>query len=146
MQAITKVVEPVETTIVEELPYLNQNEWDQMMKDCSALVIRGEESMSRACLSGIPFIWHAYPQSDEYQLVKVKALLERMKPHFDERDFEVVSNAWLDINGANNMSFSQFFEAVPRLVPGFRDFAASLRKNGDLAYNLMTYIEKLAII
>ena len=48
---------------VEELPYLNQTEWDEMMKGCSALVIRGEESMSRACLSGIPFIWHAYPQS-----------------------------------------------------------------------------------
>ena len=181
MQAITKVVEPVETTIVEELPYLNQNEWDQMMKDCSALVIRGEESMSRACLSGIPFIWHAYPQSDEYQLVKVKALLERMKPHFDEEDFKIVEKAWLEINGSNNMSFPgltresrhncgvqivgssptmthldsrtmtqnvyfQFFTEVPRLVPGFQDFAASLRKNGDLAANLMTYIEKLDII
>ncbi len=158
---------------VGELPYLNQNQWDKMMKECSALVIRGEESMSRACLSGIPFIWHAYPQSDEYQLVKVKALLERMRQHFEQADFEIVEKAWLDINGANSMSFpgltresrhncdvqivgssptmtqnvySQFFEAVPRLVPGFRDFAASLRKNGDLAYNLMTYIEKLAII
>ena len=181
LQALKQVVEPVgpernrmdETTFVEELPYLNQNQWDKMMKECSALVIRGEESMSRACLSGIPFIWHAYPQSDEYQLVKVKALLERMRQHFEQADFEIVEKAWLDINGANNMSFpdltresrhncdvqivgssptmtqnvySQFFEAVPRLVPGFRDFAASLRKNGDLAYNLMTYIEKLAII
>ena len=156
---------------VEELPYLNQTEWDNMIKGCSALVIRGEESMSRACLSGIPFIWHAYPQSDEYQLVKVKALLERMRAHFEERDFEVVSNAWLDINGETWIAspsarndetdepasslrgakrrsnpYSDFFAAVPRLVPGFHDFARSLRKNGDLAANLMTYIEKLDII
>ena len=171
MQALNKVVSTSSTTIVEELPYLNQTEWDQMMKECSALVIRGEESMSRACLSGIPFIWHAYPQSDEYQLVKVKSLLERMRPHFDQVDFEIIEKAWLEIN--NNVSFpgltresrhncdvqivgssptmtqnvySQFFEAISRLVSGFRDFAASLRKNGDLAYNLMTYIEKLAII
>ena len=171
MQALNKVVSTSSTTVVEELPYLNQTEWDQMMKECSALVIRGEESMSRACLSGIPFIWHAYPQSDEYQLVKVKALLERMRPHFDGSDFEIVEKTWLEIN--NNVSFpgltresrhncdvqivgssptmtqnvySQFFEAIPRLVSGFQDFAASLRKNGDLAYNLMTYIEKLAII
>ncbi len=156
------------TTFIEELPYLNQTEWDEMMKGCSALVIRGEESMSRACLSGIPFIWHAYPQSDEYQLVKVRALLERIKPHFDERDFEVVSNAWLDINGETWIAssstrndgtdsslrgaqrrsnpYNQFFSSIPRLVSGFRDFAASLRKNGDLAANLMTYIEKLDII
>jgi len=168
MQALNKVISTSSATIVEELPYLNQTEWDEMMKGCSALIIRGEESMSRACLSGIPFIWHAYPQSDEYQLVKVKALLERMRPHFDERDFEVVSNAWLDINGETWIAssstrndgtdsslrgaqrrsnpYNQFFSSIPRLVSGFRDFAASLRKNGDLATNLMTYIEKLDII
>ncbi len=143
---------------VEELPYLDQTEWDQIMKGCSALVIRGEESMSRACLSGIPFIWHAYPQSDEYQLVKVRALLERMKSHFDKEDFEIVEKAWIAINspdgtvsslrGAERRGnpYSVFFSAIPRLVPAFQDFALSLRKNGDLASNLMTYIEKLAII
>lgn len=157
MQAVKSVVSTSSTTVVEELPYLNQSEWDRVMKSCSALVIRGEESMSRACLSGIPFIWHAYPQSDEYQLVKVKALLERMKPHFNEADFEIVEKVWLEINssdeciasrGAEQLSNSyyDFFASVPRLVSGFQDFARSLRKNGDLAYNLMTYIEKLDII
>ena len=179
MQSFAKVVSCPSTnsetaiTFIEELPYLNQTEWDEMMKSCSALVIRGEESMSRACLSGIPFIWHAYPQSDEYQLVKVRALLERMKPHFEEADFEIVEKAWLKINGYNEVSLSgltgqsaqdsdvqiprssrgitpnmyiQFFSSIPRLVPGFRDFALSLRKNGDLCANLMTFIEKLAII
>ena len=149
--------------LVEELPYLNQTEWDKVMKSCSALVIRGEESMSRACLSGIPFIWHAYPQSDEYQLVKVNALLERMRRHFSEEDFEIVERAWLDINSPSEPSlrpstgsgtgeerrsnpYSDFFSAVDHLAPSFYDFACSLRKNGDLAANLMTYIEKLAII
>jgi hypothetical protein len=142
--------------LVEELPYLNQTEWDEVMKGCSALVIRGEESMSRACLSGIPFIWHAYPQSDEYQLVKVKALLERMRRHFEPSDFKFVERAWLEINSPSEKSlqraqqqsnpYQDFFSAADRLAPGFYDFALSLRKNGDLAYNLMTYIEKLAII
>ena len=172
MQSFAKVVSNPSTSsgsatnFIEELPYLNQTEWDEMMKGCSALVIRGEESMSRACLSGIPFIWHAYPQSDEYQLVKVKALLERMKPHFDEDDFEIIEKAWIEINSPNGWiaspsarndaslrgaqrrgnPYSAFFSSIPRLVPGFHDFALSLRKNGDLAANLMTYIEKLDII
>ena len=143
------LVEPDGSNYIEELSYLNQTEWDEMMKTCSALVIRGEESMSRACLSGIPFIWHAYPQSDEYQLVKVKALLERMKQHFNDEDFKVVEKAWLEINSPEDDSgnaYSDFFSAVPRLVSGFRDFARSIRKNGDLCVNLMTYIEKLDII
>ncbi len=163
MSAVKSVVEcsrseRIETTSIKELPYLNQTEWDKVMKTCSALVIRGEESMSRACLSGIPFIWHAYPQSDEYQLVKVRALLERMKPHFDEADFDIVEKAWIAINSPDGTvsslrgaerrvnSYSDFFASLPRLVPAFQDFALSLRKNGDLASNLMTYIEKLAII
>ena len=137
------------------LPYMNQPEWDKMMKQCSALIIRGEETMSLAC---IPFIWQAYPQSEEYHLVKVKALLERMKPHFDEKAFDIVEKAWLEINNTSfldgKMSFpdmtqpvySKFFSSLKALRPGFVSFASSLRKNGDLAANLMTYIEKLDII
>lgn len=67
---------------LDEMDFVNQNEWDKIMKNSSVLFIRGEESMSRACLSGIPFVWHAYPQSDEYQLVKVKALLNKLKTYF----------------------------------------------------------------
>ncbi len=133
------------------LPYMNQNDWDKMMKNCSALVIRGEETMSRACLSGIPFIWQAYPQSEEYQLVKVKALLERMRPHFEKEQFDIVEKAWLEINNGRAFDIysknnEAFFSALKELRPGFVSFASSLRKNGDLAYNLMTYIEKIAII
>ena len=141
-----------------------QPEWDKMMQQCSALIIRGEESMSRACLSGIPFIWQAYPQSEEYQLVKVKALLERMRGHFDEVAFEIVEKAWLFVNmdchalrarndvslrGANAVSdvaIQTFLDALPSLRPGFVSFAKSLQKNGDLCTNLMTFINKIAII
>ena len=129
------------------LPYMNQSDWDKMMKNCSALIIRGEETMSRACLSGIPFIWQAYPQTEEYQMVKVRALLERMRPHFDKEDFAVVEKAWIEINSSrNDDTFSRFFSSLPRLVPGFKSFAQSLRKNGDLCANLMTFINKIDII
>ncbi len=139
---------------VEKLPYLNQDAWDKMMKTCSLLFIRGEESLSRACLSGIPFVWQAYPQSEDYQLVKVKALLERMKQHFKQDDFEVVEQVWLNINKPENevtdkemeASISAFLAESDSLCYGFRDFALSLRKNGDLAQNLMTFIYKISII
>ncbi len=144
----------------KKLPYMPQTQWDKMMKQCRALFVRGEESMSRACLSGIPFVWQAYPQSEEYQLVKVRALLERMRPHFAPEAFEIVEKAWLAINTDSGLPhrcaplndeaihsvYTAFFNAIPRLVPSFQSFAQSLRKNGDLCTNLMTFIEKLAII
>lgn len=138
----------------EALPYLNQTEWDKMMRNCSVLFIRGEESMSRACLAGIPFVWHAYPQSDEYQLVKVKALLERMRKHFTPEDFECIYKVWIDFNTdekeLDEASFEknilEFMKKSDDLEYGYRDFAADLRKNGDLAANLMTFIEKNIIM
>jgi hypothetical protein len=148
---------------LKSLPYMNQPDWDKMMKQCSALIIRGEESMSRACLSGIPFIWQAYPQTEEYQMVKVRALLERMKPHFDEGAFEILEKAWLCINGGapfdklrdhdalgclslSKAPYDSFFTNLKSIRPGFVSFAKSLRKNGDLCSNLMTFINKIDII
>lgn len=131
-----------------QLPYMPQSQWDKMMKQCSALIIRGEESMSRACLSGIPFIWQAYPQTEEYQLVKVRALLERMKPHFTAEAFDIVEKAWMEINkhDKNSQAIQDFLNARSTLVPYFQSFAKSLQKNGDLCTNLMTFINKIAII
>ncbi len=134
------------------LDYLNQEEWDEMMKKCSILIIRGEESMSRACLSGIPFIWHAYPQSDEYQMVKVNALLERLRPYFEEKNFNFIKEAWHCINDPDieqdkqKSAYKSFIENRLIFASGFRNFALDLRKNGDLCDNLMTFIEEIGII
>ena len=144
----------VEYEEVTELPFVDQEEWDGIMQQASMLFIRGEESMSRACLSGIPFVWHAYPQSDEYQLVKVKALLDRMERHFDPEDFEIVKNIWLDFNSPeedeSGLDFEadcvNFIENADKLAYGFQDFALSLLKNGDLCSNLMTFICKKVIL
>ena len=139
---------------IEVLSFVNQTDWDKMMKNCSFLFIRGEESLSRACLTGIPFIWHAYPQSDEYQLVKVNALLERMRRHFSEEDFGKVAAAWQAINSpesgeSNRMleeSVSTMLAMQNQLADGFREFALDLRKNGDLGQNLMTFINEICIM
>ena len=139
---------------VQVLPYMNQHEWDKLLRECSVLLIRGEESLSRACLSGIPFVWHAYPQSEEYQLVKVKALLDRMKQHFKSEDFKDIERLWLNINSPEAEVDEEemkeacrcFLERADALCYGFRDFSLSLIKNGDLAQNLMTFIYKISIM
>lgn len=155
------VLEGIENSQLEEkeslfevLPYYNQEEWDLLMQQCSVLFIRGEESMSRACLSGIPFIWHAYPQSDEYQLVKVNALLGRMEKNFSEEDFKVIKDLWQLVNSPYDEEKDEdeetlFFEFINRsneLAKGFQNFALDLRKNGDLCTNLMTFIKQLDIM
>lgn len=138
----------------EELPFVNLEDWDKLMKKSSALVIRGEESMSRACVSGIPFIWHAYPQTDEYQMVKMQALLDRMSLHFKDEDFDVVREIWNVFNlPENELNPSRirdaaynFFKNLEKLTSGFKEFAKNLINNGDLVSNLMTFINEIYIM
>jgi uncharacterized repeat protein (TIGR03837 family) len=131
-----------------ELNFLPQTEWDSLLTRTPLLFIRGEDSLSRACLCGVPFVWHAYPQTEEYQLVKVQALLERMRPHFAPQDFEHVERCWQIYNTTNASaqdledSLSAFLSSFNNLKSGFADFSASLLKNGDLATHLLEFIEE----
>lgn len=83
----------------EKLAFLPQDEWDKLLYSADFLFIRGEDSLSRACLSGKPFVWHAYPQSEMYHLVKVRALLDRMEPFFSKENFRLIRDYWLWYNG-----------------------------------------------
>ena len=137
---------------VEKLPFLPQPEWDSLLCRCGFLFIRGEDSLSRACLAGKPFVWHAYPQSEDYQLVKVKALLECMRPHFSDELYSIVKNVWLWYNGAPAAELDSFnpektllemLDSIDLLRPCFESFSAFLIKNGNLAVHLMTFIAEI---
>ena len=156
------LLQPEFSSRFRSLDFCNQREWDNLLLNCSFLFIRGEESLSRACLSGIPFVWHAYVQTEEYQLVKVKALLEIMKKYFTPNQFNIIEKLWLLINESDvasdqkcdiekkNMKIKElcdiFIENAEDFAVGYRKFAKDLRKNGDLCQNVMTFIRKKYII
>ena len=135
----------------ERLPFLSQSEWDNLLYAMDVLFIRGEDSLSRACLSGIPFVWQAYPQEDDYQLVKVEALLQRMKVFFPPDDFAIVENAWKSYNVSGSAfcdtekALFAFLEASDRIKKYFTAFASSLTANGDFARSLLDYLRHFAL-
>ena len=138
---------------VLELPFLPQETWDEFVLAADFALIRGEESLARAALGGVPFLWHAYRQDDNYQLVKVRALLERLRPHFATDDFatyEALSLAFNDrlsdgpaATGGENIR--PFLEALPDIGPGFERFSSELVANGDLAAGLLSFIREFLI-
>ncbi len=130
--------------------FVPQEAFDLNLFSYDFLFIRGEDSLARACLIGIPFIWQAYPQSDNYQLVKVKALLEQMKPHFFPEDFVLLEKFWLLYNTPEQENNAEKKELLFQLLinyekftDGFKNFSIKLQKNGELAHNLMTFISKI---
>lgn len=134
-----------------ELPFLAQEDWDELLLASDFPIIRGEESLARAALSGRPFLWHAYLQEGGYQLVKVRALLERLHPYFAPDDYATVEELWLAFNDRVEESpraggaepLLPVLERAEALVPGFSAFAADLSGLGDLAANLVTFIRRI---
>lgn len=136
---------------IEKLPFLPQEEWDFLLTQMDFNFVRGEDSLSRAALSGLPYVWNAYIQDEDYQLVKVDALLERMKTFFAEDDFAVLKNAWNLYNQKKDEEKLEklIFEFLLRsassekMIKGFKNYATSIKKNGNLAQHLLDYIDSL---
>ena len=132
-----------------ELPFLKQDEWDKVLCSSSLNFIRGEESLARAALTGIPFVWHAYLQDEDYQLVKVDALLDRLLPYLLPELRDSVKILWDDYNTPGKeldyRLLDKLFDSVydGTISKGFKDFADELLANGSLAKNLLDYLHTI---
>ncbi|HPE88345.1 MAG TPA: elongation factor P maturation arginine rhamnosyltransferase EarP [Spirochaetia bacterium] len=132
------------------LPFISQRDWDRLLAAADFSLVRGEDSLSRAALAGRPFLWHAYPQGGD-QSLKVRGLVERMRPFFGPDDFAPLEAAFEAVNDRIDDSptvrgserVSAMLEPSAGVRAGFAAFSETLLKNGDLAANLMTFLRGL---
>jgi len=131
------------------LPFLPQEDWDEVLLASDFSIVRGEESFSRAALSGRPFVWHAYFLVDGFHLPKVEALLERMKPCFsDQQAFDKLRELFLAFNAGEKPedrlktveSFAFFLEHLQAFSAGFQTFSEQLLALGDLGDRLLAFL------
>lgn len=146
-----------------ELPRLDQELWDALLVSCDLAFVRGEESFARACLASRPFVWHAYRQEGGFHLVKVAALLERMRGFFAPDDFSLLAELFLLYNidnsdagkaagaaaaGGSAVEAIEAIEAVSALCPGLLPQLAESgwqdRRLAELAFRFLREGERLA--
>lgn len=60
-----------------EIPFVTQDEFDQLLWSSDLNFVRGEDSVLRALWAGKPLVWHIYPQDENAHLTKLQAWLER---------------------------------------------------------------------
>lgn len=134
---------------MEALPFLRQKKWDALLGKCSILFVRGEDSLASACLLGLPFIWQAYAQDENYQLVKVRALLETMRKHFLQKDFLILERAWILYNDAKAdgealaCALFDFLTNAEKMRASFFSFSNELKSHGDFAEHLLSFLESV---
>lgn len=144
-----------ETFPLLRLPFLAQEIWDEALLSADFSIVRGEETLARAALAGRPFLWQAYVQEGRHQLVKVGALLARMRPFFGRESFKPLESLFVAFNDRDmdSPTVSGGEELLPLLVEaaegetafleGFAAFSRELRAQGDLAAHLLTFLREL---
>lgn len=57
-------------------PMVSQEKFDDVLLSCDACLVRGEDSVLRAQLTGLPMLWTLYPQSEDTHLTKLAAFAD----------------------------------------------------------------------
>ena len=132
---------------VHIIPFVDQPAYDLLLWQCDLNLVRGEDSFVRAQWAERPMLWHIYPQEDEVHLEKMQAFLNRYLaslPNAMQTCMQALSLAW------NRGQASELLRIWPQWVaqmPQWREHAANWRavlaSNGNLADNLLQFIEKI---
>ena len=105
--------------------------------------------MARACLCGVPFVWHAYPQEAQWQTVKVNALMKKMALYFSDSTAAVYAEFMREYNKDNADNKKQesllekIFSSYDEIKSGVEKFSKEIIQNGNLAENLVNFIAGL---
>ena len=115
------------------LPLLSQREYDQLLWACDLNFVRGEDSLVRGLLAGVPCVWQLYPQDDDAHHAKLEAWLAWLQAPPTLAHFYRV---W---NGARP-------GALPALdVAGWGSAAAAARGRAQALPELASTLRQLAI-
>jgi uncharacterized repeat protein (TIGR03837 family) len=134
---------------VHVLPFIDQDQYDQLLWACDVNFVRGEDSFVRAQWAARPFVWQIYPQEENAHAVKLDAFLARYTASMPDALAGIVCDAWRAWNAPapENAGFSahwsQLCQVDLQLLQYGRNWAQFLAGNGDLAANLLQYIQKI---
>ena len=126
------------------IPFLTQDNYDELLWACDINFVRGEDSFVRAQWAERVFIWNIYPQAEHSHRLKLEAYLnlytERMPPEMSAAVFSLW-NAW-NGNGQMINAWSVFAAQMSALTEYGNNWIRQLLPIGDLASNLVKFSRK----
>lgn len=130
------------------LPYLPQQQFDQLLWCADVNFIRGEDSLVQAIWAGKPFVWQLYRQDEDQQLTKLAAFWQRFTADMPSELEQRLWPLWLHWN--NQQGVVADWQAVLPLLPDWQQHCTQwhsrLNLQGDLAKNLVRFVENKFIL
>ena len=120
---------------ISRIPFLPQQEYDQLLWSCDLNFVRGEDSLVRAIWSARPFVWQIYVQSAAAHLNKLEAFLRLLGPG-------PLANAMRWWNRAGDADASSLVELLEQPGRAAADLAPLLRlaTSPDLTSRLLAFV------
>ncbi len=124
---------------LEALPFVPQSDYDAILAGCQLNFVRGEDSLVRAQWAERPFVWQAYPQTEDSHHAKLAALLDLYcagRPEF--APLRTFWQAW-NMGGDVAAAWPDLRAALPAIAAAAPAWAARIAAHGDLATNLAKF-------
>ena len=127
---------------VQVLPFLSQEQYDQLLWSCDFNAVRGEDSFVRAQWAGRPLLWHIYQQADDAHLEKLDAFLAIYQVGLSEGAQAALLNLWHAWNqgGPVAQSWNQLLQHGPELSAHADAWALQQASQVDLAAVSYTHL------
>ncbi|MET0357163.1 MAG: elongation factor P maturation arginine rhamnosyltransferase EarP [Cellvibrio sp.] len=121
------------------IPFLTQTEYDRLLWACDFNFIRGEDSFVRAQWAAKPFVWHIYPQDEDFHMVKLDAFLQRYLQGLDPSTQAAITHLWYQWNQGDdcNNAWSAAMGSLANWQNHSRVWCQTLDSLGDLASNMV---------
>ncbi len=128
------------------LPFLSNDNFDQLLWSCDLNFVRGEDSWIRAIWAGKPFVWQPYIQSEDTHITKLSAFLAEYT--FGNTPINLsIKKANLVWSNAEPIPSSNFWCEILSTLPEWQAHAAHYTKNlsklPELSSQLITFTNKL---
>ncbi len=128
---------------VQVLPFLPQQSYDQLLRDCDLNFVRGEDSWIRAIWAAKPFIWLPYFQEENTHIVKLNAFLNRFYAQYEQKQVVCEAHRYWVAGHASPADFiaiwQQYLNQLKSLQVHTQLQAVNLAKQPDLASQLVDF-------
>jgi uncharacterized repeat protein (TIGR03837 family) len=126
---------------VQVMPFMAQDEYDQLLWACDFNFVRGEDSFVRAQWAGKPFVWHIYPQQDDAHWPKLNAFLDLYCQGLPSDAAAVLRAFWHGWNRGTEVSlgWSECWSRRAVFEQHACDWRDALKAQGDLAEKLVFF-------
>ncbi len=124
-------------------PLFSQRVFDRLLSLADMSLVRGEDSLSGALLSGSPFLWQLYPQMEDAHRVKMESFLSVLDQTWSKassRDlFRESMRAFNFPQDGDGVDWKRFFSELPDMRADLTVYADQLRRTCNLSEKLLKF-------